>query len=680
MALRCSSSHSRSYWWPRRKQQVSMLGNEMLYQRVSMRDGHWVRQRGDAANLLAGIESNLQTRRYNGQAGQETNRDAGSASYYELPLQTGSTTKIDFWMASKGTRWTNAWENLRSQVDNPAHGQGVRELYKSTDASDAIISSDTIVQNKQSPSDEAYDYTLPSASLSSSAIRRNMGHKGSRLGKPAADRTTRRGQTIDNLDHSQEALLPKAEISPNPASHQSSEMVLEHTPEMPIGPLESIGQDANQDANEDVSDEEFLEQVQFAPTNIADELALDTGAPTKPEIHILGTGPLGLHLAHSLRRSLDPPPVTILMHRPLKIQQWHEEGAAIRVVKNGRIYSSSGFTIESSAQFGIRPNHSKRRYGGFGENLEHTIEQPNNIISNLIVTTRAQQTIAALRTITHRLDHNSTICFVNGGMGIIEEVNEHIFPDKHSRPFYMQARSGHDVRHIDNHNFSIEDREGGDISFTICNRTVATHTIAPSIVKTHRYWSSSSRYILRRFTAIPDLCASGYSKKQFLLDHLQRVATNCIIGPYSVIYNCFANELLYNRAISNSIKGLLEEISTVLIALPEMQKVESRHKAFGLEKLEAMLYGQLEKMGRNRTQMWRDVNDGRRTAIDYYNGYIIKRAEELGIDCPNLKFFTLMVTGKGMMKQQEMHSYIKWDKDGSWARHDEGTGINKSED
>lgn len=634
-----------------------------------MKDRNLAGQRGDTAKHLAVTESSLQSRGYNGQAGQETNHDVRSESYIELlsgdlkpkssmqakhlSHHTGSTSKSNLWITSKGSRWTSAWENLRLQVDDASSVKEAKELYQSTEVADEISPPIDSLQIEKKAEDFTYSRTpyMPPRL----AIRKDMGTKGSIKGKPKTDNILPSNENEDTRDPPEETLHPEAKSSLQDASTLPAEVPKD------CNPLEMPTESATEPVH-DVSDDEFLEKLQFADTSIEEELALHTDTPLNTEIHILGTGPIGLHIAHSLSSSPNPPPVTLLMHRPLLMQIWHEEGAAIRVVKDGTIYSSSNLNIESSAPFGVDDGTSDRRYAGFGEHLEHTIEQPNTRISNLIVTTRAQQTIAALTAIKHRLDYNSTICFVNSGMGIIEEVNELIFPNADSRPFYMQARNSHNIRPINNHTFSVVEQEIGDISFTICNRTVEAERIAPTIVKTHMHnWVPSSRYLLRRFTTIPEICATGYPKHQFLRDHLEKVATNCIIGPSSVMYDCFANELLYNYSMSEYVTSLLEEVSSVLISLPEMEKFAGRFNVFSVDRLRRITMNQCKKVGRNRTPMWHDVNQGRKTDIDYYNGYIIKRGNELGIDCTQLQLLVKMVKAKQMMKKQASEKYIMWD-------------------
>lgn len=51
--------------------------------------------------------------------------------------------------------------------------------------------------------------------------------------------------------------------------------------------------------------------------------------------------------------------------------------------------------------------------------------------------------------------------------------------------------------------------------------------------------------------------------------------------------------------------------------------------------------------------MVQDVRSGRLTEIDYINGYIIKRGEELGIHCVMNYMLMHMVKGKNKIKSKE---------------------------
>lgn len=114
-------------------------------------------------------------------------------------------------------------------------------------------------------------------------------------------------------------------------------------------------------------------------------------ASAQSPIHILGLGNLGKLVAHSLASSHPAPPqVTLLLHRPELSAQWDKAGHYIDVVTQGVSDPRAGFQIEET----------------FGEE--------SGLIRHLIVATK----IPALKPLRHRLSHESTMLFLQNGMGM----------------------------------------------------------------------------------------------------------------------------------------------------------------------------------------------------------------------------------------------------------------------
>lgn len=118
-------------------------------------------------------------------------------------------------------------------------------------------------------------------------------------------------------------------------------------------------------------------------------------ASAQSPIHILGLGNLGKLVAHALASSHPAPPqVTLLLHRPELFAQWDKAGRYIDVVTKGVADPRAGFQIEET----------------FGEE--------SGLIRNLIVATKTYSTIPALTPLRHRLSDESTMLFLQNGMGM----------------------------------------------------------------------------------------------------------------------------------------------------------------------------------------------------------------------------------------------------------------------
>lgn len=110
-------------------------------------------------------------------------------------------------------------------------------------------------------------------------------------------------------------------------------------------------------------------------------------------IHILGLGNLGKLLAHSLRKSHPEIPITLLFHRPSLAEDWERAGRCIEIVRNGQ------------------PD----RQGGF---LWEGVWKEKGQIQNLILATKTYSTVQALRPLKDRLGSESTVLFLQNGIGM----------------------------------------------------------------------------------------------------------------------------------------------------------------------------------------------------------------------------------------------------------------------
>ncbi|KAL1891748.1 hypothetical protein Sste5346_007498 [Sporothrix stenoceras] len=73
--------------------------------------------------------------------------------------------------------------------------------------------------------------------------------------------------------------------------------------------------------------------------------------------------------------------------------------------------------------------------------------------------------IRAFESIAHRINHRTTICLVQGGLGVAERLNELYFPDIPSRPTYLLAHMTHSLGYTDRP-FTVVELEPGRMVFT----------------------------------------------------------------------------------------------------------------------------------------------------------------------------------------------------------------------
>ena len=275
-------------------------------------------------------------------------------------------------------------------------------------------------------------------------------------------------------------------------------------------------------------------------------------------------------------------------------------------------------------------------------------EGSEEIIYNLIVSVKAPQTVKAIQRIAHRLTRGSTIMFLQNGMGILDEVNEQLFPDEEYRPTYIIGVVTHGL--YSNGPFAVEHAGEGTIALGAMPRMLRNKPIEK---ETLSELAPSARYLIRTMTRTPVFVAIGYPPTGLLQQQLDKLAVNCIINPITAIIDCKNGALLSNMYFTRVIRLLLAEISIVIQSLPELKNVPNVKMRFDTLRLERIVFSIANKTAENHSSMLQDVKLGRQTEIDYINGYIIRRGEEMGIHCVMNYMLMHMVKGKNKIRGLE---------------------------
>jgi 2-dehydropantoate 2-reductase len=386
-------------------------------------------------------------------------------------------------------------------------------------------------------------------------------------------------------------------------------------------------------------------------------------------IHILGAGNIGKFVAHSIAGIAEAPPITLLLHRPLNIQQWYDEGQYIDIVRDGISNQRYGFNVEyTRMERNIDPT---QHVTSFSHAFGYVKDGRDWMIDKLIVTTKAAITVPALEAIKNRLGPSSTICFLQNGMGIIDAVNAEIFTDPGTRPRYMVGIISHGIGDYARRFTAVHNGEG-DVFMSLVPRAVEVLEPVPPLVvqeeaegiSKHAYtrmsygWTSSSRSLARILGRTPALNARGVRYDDLLKRQFEKLVVNSVINPLSVVFDCANGKLLHNFAVTRLIREILQEAATVICSLPELQRSKGVGETFAMETLERLVVNVATKTGKNISSMLQDVRNGRRTEIDYINGYIVRRGEELGIACPVNLAMVQMVKAKQAMTSREAGQWI----------------------
>jgi 2-dehydropantoate 2-reductase len=78
---------------------------------------------------------------------------------------------------------------------------------------------------------------------------------------------------------------------------------------------------------------------------------------------------------------------------------------------------------------------------------------------------------------------------------------------------------------------------------------------------------------------------------------------------------------------------LLLEISSVICALPELRGIPGIEDRFSPERLRRLVLNVASNRPEDTSSIRNDLHYQRNTEIDFLNGWIVKRGEELGMKC-----------------------------------------------
>lgn len=382
-------------------------------------------------------------------------------------------------------------------------------------------------------------------------------------------------------------------------------------------------------------------------------------------IYILGLGNVGNFVAHSLATRRPRPPITLMLHNSDLYLSWVERRRQISIFSDGLDDIKSGFDINvrsNEAWYSLpystegverEGDHdlNERLLKKEAEEALAEAEQDDGYIECLIVTCKAADTVRALTTVKHRLRPESTVLLLQNGMGVIDELNNVVFPDPSRRPNYMCGVLSHGLMR----------RAPFQVAHTGVGTTILSPSPSGNVADAANYesenendWAPTTKYLLRTLTLTPPLVAVAVPSSDLLQYQLEKLAMNCVINPLTAILDCQNGEPLYHFSSSRVARLLLIEISNVICALPELQGVPGIEHRFSTERLRHMTVKVMSKTARNTSSMLQDVRARRNTEIDYLNGYVVRRGEELGIKCAlNYMLIHLLTTKRGITAQRE---------------------------
>lgn len=334
----------------------------------------------------------------------------------------------------------------------------------------------------------------------------------------------------------------------------------------------------------------------------------------RPRVHVIGLGSIGTFAAHSISEIPSGPTVTLLLHRKSLLQEYRSANSQIQFEsRDGKKITSRGYELETL--------FDGQWHSGLPDSQEDDSWKVNREpISNLIVCVKATQTVSAIRSLVGRLNRDSNILFLQNGVGMIDAINEQLFSDSHSRPNYLSGVISHGVTL--NKSFDITHTGFSATSIGAVPRGDADTGIIPD---------SQSRYLLDTLPRSTTLNATSYCYTDILKIQLEKLAVNAFCNPICALNNA-RNEFLFT--VPELRRAILQEISQVVLSLPELKGVAGVEERFSVERLESTVNMIITKTSQTTCSMVWDLRARRETEINFINGSWSRMGRKVGVKTP----------------------------------------------
>ncbi|KAF8899031.1 ketopantoate reductase-like protein [Infundibulicybe gibba] len=393
--------------------------------------------------------------------------------------------------------------------------------------------------------------------------------------------------------------------------------------------------------------------------------------------HVLGLGPVGSLFSYHLRRAIPSNHSITLIHKSTsQAQQAISNGSRINVETHGLVTSADGFRSEVFEAPYNSPLASSQ------ENSER--------IESLFVTTKAHQTLPAIRRLLPRLSNSSTIVLLQNGMGIYEELVHEIFRNSAQRPHFVLASNTHgaflkgfyNVVHAGNgivHFGIVPDPGGRDFEAGLMDTMDPQSELMPylsNIIPAENEPSYSHYQSLRNTVAalllMEPLNVSWKPIAEVQLAMQRKLVVNAVINPLSAIMGCRNGELFTTEYSKRITRRVCQEASDVYTAQkkaetqtwleslpaqgvdPTTVGVGRMPRALTRASLEEEVYHVASTTKGNISSMLSDIRRGRRTEIDYINGYLLKLGSTYRVEMPATATLLNLVKMRGSIPLDQM--------------------------
>ncbi|KAH7037121.1 uncharacterized protein B0I36DRAFT_313368 [Microdochium trichocladiopsis] len=371
------------------------------------------------------------------------------------------------------------------------------------------------------------------------------------------------------------------------------------------------------------------------PARTADQSA----APLSDRIHLGGFNVHARYLLHALVGLEGLPPVQVLTQHHQPSVAWAKEGRSISVHDHqGNLISARPFPCP---QYVGPPKSKLRSLGSYGGKAP--------TIDNLLVALDDCSVEPFMRNLKRSITNNTTVCLLGDGLGMMEDLNARVFTDPASRPHYILGLSTHEVSTHSGTKVSIRHRwhKRGSALY------LSTPVEYTSSVPFDRLdLSPRSQHLLDILSSSPELGARRLPWNRFIQRKLPGMIHSSLVDSISVMLGCRFNQIAERKHGRSLWNTMLSETLRIIAAMPEVEPEVARY--FSSQKFRHELWAKLNRQGSTYSRWISLIRAGRRPPVDHINGYFVRRAQELGVNCKHNTTALSVVQFKYSLRRDEL--------------------------
>jgi cytochrome b translational activator protein CBS2 len=362
------------------------------------------------------------------------------------------------------------------------------------------------------------------------------------------------------------------------------------------------------------------------------------------QIHVMGLDLTGRYIAHTLAGCQTIPPIRYMLHRHYLYKQWKETD------KQLTLYRGDMSIV-------------RRRVIAEYMSREDAEDEIGDVVDNLIVTLPASQVLQAIGDIKHRLDHRSTICLVNDGLGVAEALIEAYFPDESRRPIFILGHFTTSLGHTDTR-FSVSEVRPGRLYLSLFSPQ-GQEANQRFRIKRHPPFERTARgmHFIRLLTAMPGLNATGHPMPDFLRYKLPTVAFRTIVDPLAALFDCRYDYLPTNAYARQLMDRLVGELTRVVSLLPECRDSQKFRQFAYSPRLREEVFHKLMRQRTADSKMRAQLGRGWDTDVEFLSGYFVRRGREVQATVTTLDAVMWAVKAKQAVVVEKLAGHIPFEKE-----------------